>query len=139
MIARPFRSMVLCVGGLLVAISLGGCGGDSGTDPVSYDGTWVGTTSQGGAFSFTVSGNAVSTVTIEYSLTGNCSPSPSGEATTYTPARPISGKTFSISGSSSYSGTFNSATAASGIFNIDFTGNPPGCSSTANGTWTAAQ
>lgn len=127
---------------LLLAVSLLtiNCKKDSGNaTPPNYDGTWTGTTSQGKAFSFTVSGSKVTSITIGYTLTGNCSPSPTGATVTLSSGNSISGSSFSITGGTAISGSFSSANASSGSFTINFTGNPPGCSSTAGGTWTASK
>ncbi len=105
----------------------------------NYDGTWTGTTSQSKALSFTVSGNKITSITIAYSLSGNCSPNPTGATVTLNSGNSISGNSFTITGGTAVSGAFSSANAASGSFSINFTGNPPGCSSTASGTWTATK
>lgn len=127
---------------LLLAVSLLtiNCKKDSGsTTPPNYDGTWNGTTSQGKALSFTVSASKITSITISYTLTGNCSPNPTGATVTLSGGNSISGTSFSITGGTALSGSFSSATASSGSFTINFTGNPPGCSSTASGTWTASK
>jgi hypothetical protein len=105
----------------------------------NYDGTWTGTTSQGKSLSFVVSGNKITSLTMGYTVSGNCSPSPTGSTTTFPNGVAINGNFFSINGSTSLSGTFTSTNSASGSFSINFTGNPPGCSSTASGTWMASR
>lgn len=104
---------------------------------LNYDGTWTGTTSQGQALSFVVTGNAITTLTIAYALGGNCSPTPSGSTVTFGSPQQIVNATIALSSGSgiTLNGTFSSATAASGTFAITFNGLPAGCSSTASGTW----
>ena len=60
----------------MVFVVCAACGGGAGTSPVSYAGIWKGTTSQSKAIAFTVSGNAITTIEIGFTLTGNCSPPP---------------------------------------------------------------
>jgi hypothetical protein len=110
-----------------------GCSKKNGTmDPADYSGSWTGTTSQGKSISFTVSGETVSNIYIGY-----CSPSP--VASQLYSNFPINGKSFSTTGSIKIAGSFSSSNEAGGSFSIDFTGNPPGCSSTASGTWIASK
>ena len=124
---------------LFALLATVGCG-DGGTGPISYDGMWSGTTSQGRPISFTVAGNAVTVATIGYSASGNCSPVPTGSTITPGVPLPINGTSISITfGGGTITGTFSSATAASGTFSVSFAGIPSGCSSNASGTWTATR
>ncbi len=125
-----------CLAILIVAV--GACGGST-TDSVSYDGDWSGTTSQGLSFGFTVVGNALTQSQMSYNLSGSCSQTPTGQTTTYSTPVAVTGHTFSASGTATISGTFSSGTTASGTFSVSFTGNPPGCNSSASGSWTASR
>lgn len=111
--------------------------------PVSYDGFWVGTTSQNKPLRFTISGGAVTTIMIEYTLTNSvfgCSQTlPVGSTITLFGGNTLSGHSFSISGSLTLRGTFSSGTAATGTFTENFPGQPGGCPASASGTWTATK
>lgn len=120
------------------------CAGSDG--PVSperrdYNGTWLGTTSQGGAISFTVENNGVLTLNVMYLLSGG-SCAYSGVESQRNPLRypdlalPISNDRFTMSeAGQSVSGTFTSSAAASG----SGTYAASGCGSRASITWTAAK
>jgi hypothetical protein len=129
-VASRLRSSVMIL--LLCAA----CGGNDSTGPTSYDGSWSGTTSQNETITFSVSGNAITMMHLGFDLTGNCSSAPVGVTMNFVQPRPIVGNSFEITGSTEVSGTFSSATAASGSFDVNFTGTG-GCSSRATGTWSA--
>jgi hypothetical protein len=104
-----------------------------------YSGSWSGTTSQGKSISFTVVPAGITQLRIEFRVSGfGCTVS--GTITFgYPTPKPISGNTFTFSGSAidlsySISGTFDSTTTASGTMNITTSG---GCSGSANFTWSA--
>ena len=107
-------------------------------NPVSYDGTWSGTTSQGKAINFTVSGGAITSVYIGYSLSGGCGAVPAGETITFYTPRYITGNNFSITGNTEISGSFSSGNKVSGSFTKTFSG-LSGCTATASGSWTASK
>jgi hypothetical protein len=69
------RSRVLVVA-IVVCLAASACGGKDGpTAPsgsTSLNGQWSGTTLQGGPFTFTVSSNRVTSVTVSYTF-GSCS------------------------------------------------------------------
>jgi uncharacterized repeat protein (TIGR01451 family) len=106
----------------------------------AQDGGWTGTTTQGQPYNFTVKGGGTAINPLEIGFTG-C-----GTGTiTFTSDTAISGNSFHNDGgfcpSVTTSGTFTSATTASG--SVSFTWTPiPGvcfCSGTLNHTWTAAK
>lgn len=127
---------------LLLAVSFltSNCTKDTENTPPNYDGSWSGTTSQGKSFSFNVSGHEITSIYYKYTLMGNCSSSPSGEQIMFNIPRAITGNSFSIPlhDGSNISGSFSSASKASGSFTKNFTGTA-GCSSTASGTWAATK
>lgn len=104
-----------------------------------YSGSWSGTTSQEKSISFKIVDNAFTELKITFAVSGHgCTVS--GTITFgYGTPKPISGNTFTISGTTidlsyTFSGTFNSSTTASGTMTITTSG---GCSGTANFTWSA--
>lgn len=124
---------------LLLAVSLLSIKCSKDKTPPTMDGNWNGTTSQGKPFSFAVEGGVVTYIHIAYTLTGNCLPLPI-QSDIFGRFN-ISGNSFTTtSGDISITGTFSSTKNATGTFAINYlTGNPPGCSSTASGTWTATK
>lgn len=125
------RNSSITVAGQTVPISQAGA---------SFDGNWSGTTSQGKSFTFTVTGNGISTFTLNWSTTGGSCSATGTTTTTFNPPQAISGSSFSLSvpGSPaiSISGTFASANSASGNFSVT---NPFGCPSSGSGTWNATK
>jgi hypothetical protein len=123
---------------LVLAISLLtiNCKKDSNSSP-NYDGNWTGSTSQGRAISFSVSGGQVTNLSITYNLSGSCSQT--GATTNFLSSYTITGNSFSVTGSTGVSGTFSSSTSASGSFSVTMSGTPAGCTSTSSGTWTASK
>lgn len=115
----------------------------SGAGETNYNGTWSGMTSQPGkTISFVVSNNLITTVTLSYTATGTCTVN--GTTTTnYNPGRPISGNTFTLTGSGPASftinGSFASSTSASGSLSLTFSQAFPPCSASATASWTAAR
>jgi len=111
------------------------------TFTASYDGTWNGTTSQGKEFSLTVTNNAIPTV--KYGI--SCGGTQINATTNFTPPVQIIGNNFSVGGimvgiwdgitirmhTVTISGTFGSATSASGTIGIS------GSVCNASATWTA--
>lgn len=108
--------------------------------PNPYDGSWAGSTSQAKAISFTIANNAISTITFAYHGTGSCTID--GETTvTYTPPRPISGNSFTLSGSGTLNytihGTFTSPNTASGDLSFTFNNPFPPCTASGFASWNA--
>jgi hypothetical protein len=101
----------------------------------SYNGNWSGTTSQGLAVSMTVANNNV--IAYSYGVNfPNLGPDcPTGATISSGPSMsiPINGTSFS---SSTFSGTFQSATQANG--SLSWTENLPGCSASGTVTWAAS-
>ncbi len=110
-----------------------------------YSGSWSGTTSQGKSISFTIVNNAFTYFSFGWSVSGTYCSSYGTTNITYTTPKPITGNTFTISGSFSYgypsstlsytfNGTFNSSTTASGTATFTSSG---GCSASGSATWSA--
>ncbi len=108
--------------------------------PLSINGNWNGTTSQGRLLAFTVNGSTVTSHSITYQLTG-CQP-----MLISTGALPITNDSFSLSanivsngqtiGTASITATFTSNTMASGTISV--VESPPStCPGSLNATWTA--
>lgn len=114
-----------------------------GTGPVTfpYDGQWSGTTSQGETISFTVARHYLATLRLDFALEGSCMFAPTFAEFIFRPrVQPIVNGAFSVTGTTAISGTFGTTTSASGSFSVNSAeGEPPGCVSTATGTWTAAK
>jgi hypothetical protein len=124
---------------LVISLINSSCSKKDGTDSTAnYDGVWSGNTSQGKTFNITVSNGSITALYIGYSLSGTCSGVPTAQTMTFNIPRPITGNSFSITGSTNISGTFSSAVHATGSFSIDFSGSG-GCTSSASGTWTASK
>jgi hypothetical protein len=104
--------------------------------PSSYDGQWNGTTSQGRAMSMTVAGNNVTAYSYGVNFPNLGASCPTGVTTTSGPATsiPITGSSFSTS---TFSGTFQSLTQASGT--VNWTLSLPGCTASGTGTWSATK
>jgi hypothetical protein len=126
---------------VLAIAALAACGGDDGFSPQDLAGIWSGTTSQGRAFSFTVSNQGITSLSLNFQHTGpGCSYT--ADVTTSGPAVPISNGQFNaanvplgIDTEMDASGSFTSASAASGNASIaDFD-----CGGTTNLTWSATK
>ncbi len=79
----------------------------------SYDGTWMGTTSQGRTFTFTVAQSAVVGLDTSYTLAGTTAPTPLQRS--FSPGLPIVNGSFSLQDQGLVlTGTFASETTASG-------------------------
>lgn len=106
--------------------------------PPTYDGRWIGTTSQGDTIAFTISGVTVLDETIRFRLTGDCA---IGAITIHVvgPGGSRSGQQLTImSGTDlSVTGTLSSFDAASGTGSYTLRGSAPVCTSTSSTTWTA--
>jgi hypothetical protein len=108
----------------------------------SYDGSWAGTTSQGKPFSFIVANNAIKSAVVEYDIEGSdCSVNTKTTGDFRSPP-PITGNTFTwTSGGSGAShtitGSFESATSASGMINANYGDDE--CSGALTTTWTATK
>ena len=117
---------------LLLATSLAGCGGDSGSD-VDYSGTWQGTTSHSGSVTFTVFADQINALRIT---------DPQANIWITLPVD-IENGSFAVENSEnaiapgspavSLQGSFSSATQASGRYAITQSG------STWSGTFTASR
>lgn len=108
--------------------------------PLSINGNWNGTTSQGRLLAFSVSGSTVTSHSISYQLTG-CQ-----AVTISTGALPITNDSFSLSasiiangqavGTASINGSFSSNTMAAGTITV--VESPPSvCPGSLSATWTA--
>jgi hypothetical protein len=113
----------------------------------NYSGSWSGTTSQGKPISFIIVDNAFTQVSFGWAISGTGWSSSGTTTINYSSPKPISGNTFTISGSTSFgyptthmnytfNGTFNTPTTASGTETITFSG---AISGTISGTWTASK
>lgn len=117
--------------------------------PISYSGSWTGTTSQGHPVSFTVVNNAITTITFAVGATGSCGAFTATTTRTFPTPLPITGAAFGYSdpGSGSLattngaSGTFSGAKTASGSVNHSRVQSPPStpCTSSGTATWTATR
>jgi subtilisin family serine protease len=112
------------------------------TTAPSYNGTWIGTTSQGKAFSFVVANNFVTSVTFGFSIAGSggCT---MDDSTTHTPNSPVNGNQMLISRlidppTFAGSGTFDSSTTASGYLYVTTALSAP-CVGSTGLTWTATR
>ncbi len=106
------------------------------TGPGPYDGQWSGSTSQGKQFSMTIANNALTVYSygVNYpNLGSNC---PTGSTTTVYTSSSITESSFSAD---SISGTFQSATQASGTLNWALIIQQPGCYATGSVTWQATK
>jgi uncharacterized protein (TIGR03437 family) len=105
------------------------------TPPGPYEGQWSGTTSQGRAMSMSIAGNNVTAYSFGVNFPDLGSTCPTGVTTFSAPTTsfPIAGGSFS---SSTVSGTFQSATQASGT--INWSVNLSGCVASGQVTWTAS-
>lgn len=121
---------------LVISLLTINCKKDSKSS-ANRDGNWTGSTSQGRAISFTVSGGQLTNLSITYNLSGSCSQT--GATTNFLSSYTITGNSFSVPGSTGVSGTFNSSNSASGSFSVTMSGTPAGCTSTSSGTWTASK
>ncbi len=105
-----------------------------------YSGSWNGTTSQGKSISFTIVNNEITHFSFEFEWMSTTGCSVSGTVSNdYASPLPISGNTFTISGtipdlSYTFTGTFSSETTANGTSNLTASGT---CPSTASPTWSA--
>jgi len=124
------RSGSMTIAGQVVTIS------QSGAPPANYDGHWSGATSQQRAFSFDVTGNAISKFTLDWATSGSSCSATGTTTTTFNPPKAITGNTFSLSvpgqPSITINGTFATTSSASGNFTVT---NPFGCTSSGNGTF----
>ncbi len=128
-------------------IGLTGCDNtpSAPTPTTTYQGNWFGTTSQGLPISFTVTGNAVTSISLSYTIyptSPGCIGNGTG-STVVTPTNPISimGSAFSSQGVLfDMTGMFSSDTAASGTVALG-TRAPTGggCSSAMSATWKATR
>lgn len=110
----------------------------SGGGVVSYVGSWTGLTSQSHTMSLNVVTGGVSMISFSYSLNGNfCSLSGNAVVnySTGTPVAITSGHFADTSGNPKISGTFSSASSASGTIQVY----DSYCDGTANVTWTASK
>lgn len=137
--------------GLLFSMfSCGGGGGSGGTTvPPTYNGTWIGTTSQGKPISFTITNNALISIALGSNVIGNFCTVDGETGTSLGTPQSIIGNAFSFTSPGSgpsalsytVSTTFSSATSASG--NVQFTLNQsfpnPTCNGNASGTWNAVK
>ena len=106
-----------------------------------YDGSWMGTTDQGKPFSFIVTGNAIKSAVVEYEIKGHSCSVNSVTTGNFTSPPRITGNTFTwTSGgqqaSHTITGTFNSATSASGTITASRASE---CAGSATITWTATK
>jgi hypothetical protein len=106
----------------------------SGSNGGSYDGQWSGTTSQGQPMSMTVANNNVTATSYGVNFPYFGSNCPTGATISSSTPIPITGSSFS---SSTFSGTFQSVTQASG--SLSWTDSVPGCSASGSLTWTATR
>jgi hypothetical protein len=116
--------------------------------PVSaqtYNGSWSGTTGQGKAISFSISGNSMMSLSFGASVTAvGCS---TNTTTTLSSAITVTFPSFSTSGgqftpvSYTLTGTFSSPTSVSGTLVVNTHGIPgvPSCIGSASTTWTATR
>ena len=114
--------------------------------PGNYDGTWTGTTGQGKAFSFTITGNALKQINYAGSISGGgCSADFSGTTNT---TLPLEGTQISFTVTAGpggvsleVDGSFTSTSSASGT--VKMTLNPipgvPGCSGWVQTSWSATK
>lgn len=107
-----------------------------------YDGSWAGSTSQGKTISFVIVGNAVSTISFGWHGTGGCTVD--GDTTvTYSTPRPLSGNTFTLTGSGvlayTVNGTFASANTANGSLSFTFSNPFPTCTASGSASWNATK
>jgi hypothetical protein len=109
--------------------------------PVSYDGEWTGTTSQGLEISFTVIDDAVTEIFIQATLeAAGCTSSLETHGTFTTPhaieAQSFSAGEGSVNPAYDFRGTFTSADSASGTIRYETTS---GCPGTVQVEWSAAR
>jgi hypothetical protein len=121
------RSFSLAAATLLCAVGMIGCDNtpSAPTPTTTYQGNWFGTTSQGLPISFTVTGNAVTSISFSYTLfpTNSCIGNDTGSTAVTLPSPlQITSNGFSFSGQTlsrfDITGVFSSGTAASGT--IDY-------------------
>lgn len=118
---------------LISALSVAGCASRQ------YDGEWEGTTSDNHTLKFTVSGGVITMTRVEFDMSceqrGLC---PGGGLIEEDIGAKVSGNSFStlIDGKATFSGKFDSETAASGQLNVQVKDTSCGaCAGSA--TWTA--
>ena len=130
----------VAAGSAVVTAAVGGKSGSAAitVTPPTYDGLWLGTTTQGDSLTFTVVGSVVSNPTFKFRLTGDCGV---GATTIH-----VTGSSGSVSGQQltilsgtdvNVSGTFSSFDAASGTGSYTLHGSAPVCTSTSATAWTA--
>ena len=130
------RSGTLTVAGQTVTITQSGSGG-------IYDGSWTGPTSQGRTVSFNISSNALTSFTLVFPLTGNCTFGSLGVI--FTTPRALTGNTFSFTSTSSLgsltaSGTLTSNTTGNGTATYMLNASAPSfCSGSGSPTWMATR
>jgi len=111
--------------------------------PVTMDGNWTGTTSDGRALSFSIAGTTVTNISVGFKLTGECSLA--GLTVNVTgPAGHISGQQLTVGDPATalyVSGQIVGNTTASGsaLTNYQGTQNGAACHSTGSSTWTASK
>jgi hypothetical protein len=108
----------------------------------SYEGAWMGTTSLGKPFSFVVANNAIKSVAVEYDIEGRDCEVNTKITGEFTSPPPITGSTFTwitnATGiSQTVTGTFNSATDASGIISANI--EESDCAGAIVTTWAATK
>lgn len=118
---------------LISALGIAGCASRQ------YDGEWEGTTSANHTLKFTVSGGVITMTRVEFEISceqrGLC---PGGGLIEEDIGAKVSGNSFStlIDGKATFSGKFDSETAASGELNVQV--KDPNCGAcSGNATWTA--
>ncbi len=117
-----------------------GCSKEDMAAPPDFRGVWTGITSQGNAISFKVDSNQVMSLKIEVDVKGNCNHSGLGREyfLNFPILKVINEYTFKTSaGQDLLNGTFTSSESANGEFYFVSEGNPFGCRSVGQGTWTA--
>jgi hypothetical protein len=131
------RTGTITVAGQTFTINQSGTSGGG-----SFNGTWSGTTSQGKSISFTVTNNLITNVSVGWRASGGCTVD-GDSSVTYTPGRPITGNSFTLtlSGPQGFTinGTFNSSSSASGNASFTFNQPFPPCSATGSATWSATR
>jgi len=137
---RSWTRAALAVG--VLAVALAGCSKDSATAPsINPVGSWRGTTSQALPFTFQVTTAGLTSVTLQYKLTGSrCSYT--ADVSLGGPPMAITNNAITISSLSlgpgttlNAAGTFTSSNASSGTFQISDTS----CNGSTSGTWTATK
>lgn len=146
----PPSGYVLAAGALNVQAAIIGQAGDSAgvtfavtpaPAPVSYDGLWSGTTSDGGLISFTIAGGVVTNISVALRLTGDCGVSTATIAVRGQVAEVESDQTFSVGDETSVlqiNGSFTSPTESTGsAWTLYTTAPPSGGTCTGSNTWVA--